>query len=231
MSTLRSLLVRSVLLAQEGDEPDILQTVARCAESVAQCRTVGILADGGWQNVGGGGRGLRPAEVRAAGAGVLGGRVALTSPEWAWAYLIPAAHGLPGFLVVSADAEPAESSQVLLQSVAHLAGLALASIQLRAGDRADAAALRADNLALRRGMQIYDRLAQVTMRGEGQNGIAKAVYEQLDWPPCGHRRRVRQPDFAWAGEDRPGQYRDGRDGQREPRLDRGHRGTRPGPRR
>ena len=218
MSTLRSLLVRSVLLAQEGDEPDILQTVVKCAESVAQCRAVGILADGGWQNVGAGGRGLRPAEVRAAGAGVLGGRVALTSPEWAWAYPIPAAHGRPGFLVVSADAEPAESSQVLLQSVAQLAGLALASIQLRAGDRADAAALRADNLALRRSMQIYDRLAQVTMRGEGQNGIAKAVYELT-----GHPAAIEDAFgnlIAWAGEDRPHQYRDGRDGEREPRLDR-----------
>ena len=106
----------------------------------------------------------------------------LADVPWVWAYPIPAAHSPAGSLVVSAAREPAESDRFLLQALAQQAGVALASARLHAGERAQAAELRAANLALRRSMEIHDRLTQVALRGEGQEGIARAVYELTDHP-------------------------------------------------
>ena len=197
----RSLLVRSLLLAQEADEADVLRAVSECAESMAQCRTVGILVDRTWQDVGCGGRGLSPDEVAAAGAVGGSGQLSVSGGESAWVYPIPAAHGQAGFLVVSCAREPAEDDRAVLQEAAEIAGLALASARERAGNRAVAAELRAAYLALQRSMEISERLARVTMRGEGQEGIATAIYD-LTEHPAGVQDMFGNL-IAWAGPGRP----------------------------
>jgi sugar diacid utilization regulator len=191
-AALRKLLMLSRLLTQQEDQARILQLVAKAAESLAACRTEGILLDQVWQDIGQQERQISSADVQcsalpAHGAQVDCARYGRTRTStghgaWAWAYPIPGASGGAGSLVVSADSELAEGEHFLLQSLAEHAGVALASARLHARQRAQAAELRAANLALRRSMEIHDRLTQVALRGEGEEGIAKAVYELTEHP-------------------------------------------------
>jgi len=195
-AALRKLLMLSRLLTQQEDQARILQLVAKAAESLAACRTEGILLDQEWQDIGDQERQIPAADVQcsalpAHGARVdcarrgrtgTGSRTGTGNGDWAWAYPIPAATGGVGCLIVSADCELAEGEHFLLQSLAEHAGVALASARLHARQRAQAAELRAANLALRRSMEIHDRLTQVALRGEGEEGIANAVYELTEHP-------------------------------------------------
>jgi sugar diacid utilization regulator len=165
------------------------------------CQTEGILLDQTWQDIGGRGHGLLPAEVASAAASGRGGLIIRAGVPWAWAYPIPASHGRAGYLVVGADQAPAEGDQFLLRSLAQHAGVALARARLHARERAQAAGLRAANLALRRSMEIHDRLTRVALRGEGQEGIARAVYELTE-----HAAGIEDSFgnlIAWAGPGRP----------------------------
>ena len=110
----------------------------------------------------------------------------------------------PAYLVVGADQEPAETERFLLQVLAQQAGVALANARLHAREREQAEQLRAANLALRRTMEIHDRLTQVALAGEGQDGIAQAVYELTGYPAAIEDRfgNLR----AWAGPGRPDHY-------------------------
>ncbi len=186
-AALRKLLMLSLQLTQQQDQARILQLVAKAAESLAVCHTEGILLDQVWQDIGQG-HPIPAADVRCATLPVHGARVNCVRESerqtgaWAWAYPIPAACGRAGCLVVSADSALAEREHFLLQSLAEHAGVALASARLHARERAQAAELRAANLALQRSMEIHDRLTQVALRGEGEEGIAKAVYELTEHP-------------------------------------------------
>ena len=64
--------------------------------------------------------------------------------------------------------------------------------------------LRVANLALRRTMEIHDRLTQVALEGQGQEGIAQAVHDLTGYPVAIEDRfgNLR----AWAGPGRPGSY-------------------------
>jgi sugar diacid utilization regulator len=201
LSNLRRLLTRSLMLTQQDDQAQILEQVASTAESLLRCQTEGVLLDQTWQDTGRGGHDLRPADVTQAARPVHGGRITLAGEPWAWAYPIPAVHGRAGYLVVSAAREPSESDRFLLQALAQQAGVALANAQLLARQRAQAAQLLAANLALRRSMEIHDRLTQVALRGEGQEGIAQAVYE-LTEHPVGIEDSFGNL-IAWAGPGRP----------------------------
>jgi sugar diacid utilization regulator len=189
-AALRKLLMLSRLLTQQEDQARILQLVAKSAESLTACRTEGILLDQVWQDVGRPERQISAADVQRSALPAHGarvncdrhGRTRTGNGAWAWAYPITAASGAAGCLVVSADCELAEGEHFLLQSLAEHAGVALASARLHASQRAQAAELRAANLALRRSMEIHDRLTQVALRGEGEEGIAKAVYELTEHP-------------------------------------------------
>jgi sugar diacid utilization regulator len=84
-------------------------------------------------------------------------------------------------------------------------------LMLAAGqaDRASVVAILADELGrarqeLGRSRQIHDRLTQVARRGEGQDGIAQAVYDLTARPAAIEDRfgNLR----AWAGPGRPGPY-------------------------
>ena len=181
-TALRKLLMLSLLLTQQQDQARILQLVAKAAESLAACRTEGIMLDQVWHDIGRYGPQIPAADVPCSALPAHGARVVSAGYAWAWAYPIPAASGRAGCLVVSADSELSEGEHFLLQSLAEHAGVALASARLHARERAQAAELRAANLALRRSMEIHDRLTQVALRGEGEEGIAKAVYELTEHP-------------------------------------------------
>jgi GAF domain-containing protein len=64
--------------------------------------------------------------------------------------------------------------------LAQQAAVALANARLHQREREQAEELQAANLALQRGMEIHDRLTRVALAGEGQEGIARAVYELTD---------------------------------------------------
>lgn len=200
-AALRRLLALSLRLTQQEDKGRILQLVTTAAESLVPCQTEGILLDQAWQDIGRRGHGLLPAEVASAAGSGRGGRIIRAGVPWAWAYPIPASHGRAGYLVVGADQAPAEGDQFLLRSLAQHAGVALARARLHARERAQAAGLRAANLALRRSMEIHDRLTRVALRGEGQEGIARAVYELTE-----HAAGIEDSFgnlIAWAGPGRP----------------------------
>ncbi len=201
IAALRKLLTLSLQLNMQDDQDRILELVGSAAESLVPCTTEGILLDLAWQEIGRQGCDLPPADVTRAARSSAGGRIAMDGQPWAWAYPIPAGHGWAGCLVVGAADEPSESDRLLLQALARQAGVALASARLHCRERAQAAGLRAANLALRRSMEIHDRLTQVALRGEGHDGITRAIYELTD-----HAAGIEDSFgnlISWAGPGRP----------------------------
>lgn len=215
-------LIQSWLLAQEEGQADILLLLAMSAESATRCQVVGILLDGTWQDSG---RGPPPAGLTATGPGWRGGQVTMAGAGWGWAYPIPAARGQAGYLVAGAPAEPPEGDRILLQEFAQLAAVMLASDRLRERDRAEVSELRAANLAMRQSMAVHDRLAQVTMRGQGQEGIARAVHE-LTGHPAGIEDAFGNL-VTWAGADRPDPHGAGHQRRQGRVLERMHAGRGP----
>ena len=74
--------------------------------------------------------------------------------------------------------------------------------------------LRLANLALVRSMEIHDRLTKVALGGEGQAGIAQAVYELTDRPAAIEDRFGNLLAWAWTGPARS--HPEGRPGRGEP---------------
>ena len=209
LSALRSLLVLAMLLTQQDSQATILNLVANAVESLGRCQLKGIYLDGLWQDVEVPGRGAAaegPPRTAAITAILLagGGQVELADVPWAWAYPLSSPHGPGGYLIVGAAGPLAESERFLLQVLAQHAAVALANAHLHHREREQAGELRVANLALRRGMEIHDRLTRVALAGEGQDGIARAVYELTD------RSAAIEDRFgnlrAWGGPDRPETY-------------------------
>src|SRR5580693_7655592 len=203
-SALRKLVLESLLLTEQDEPAHILALVASAAESLVACQAVGVILDGQWQDVGQRGRGMSPADVSTAGF-VAGDPVAAPGVPPAWAFPIPGSQ--PGCLVVAAAAQLADADKELLQSLARHAGVALASAGLRASERAQAAELRAANLALRHSMEIRDRLTQVALRGEGHEGIARAGPGQPGQPA--QRKPEHQAEMLQRASAARGPVRDG----------------------
>ena len=216
LSALRSMLVLAMLLTQQDSQDSILHYVAHAVESLGSCTTQGIFLDGRWQEVRLPGRTATslPAVIDAAD----GGPVTLAGVPWSWAYSLSSRHGPAGYLVVAAPAPPAESERFLLQVLAQQAGVALASARLHSREREQAEQLRLANLALMRSMEIHDRLTKVALEGEGQAGIARAVYDLTDRPAAIEDRFGNL--LAWAGPDRPDPYPKTGPAQQDRLLDR-----------
>src|ERR1700761_3155843 len=217
LSALRSLLVLAMLLTQQQSQAAIADVVANAVRSLGGCQLEGIYFDGRWQDVKVPGR-AAAAEDLAGNAAVParllpgGGQVELAGVPWAWAYPLASPHGPGGYLVVGAAGPPADSERFLLQLLAQQAARALATAPLHQRERERAGELQVANLSLRRGIEIHDRLTRVALADEGQEGIARAVYELTD------RSAAIEDRFgnlrAWAGPDRPETY---------PRADPGRR--------
>ena len=209
LSALRSLLVLAMLLTQQDSQATILNMVANAVESLGRFQLRGIYFDGLRQDVPEPCRGAAavsplPAELVAGGLPPGGGRVELAGLPWGWAYSLSSPYGPGGYLIVGAAGPPAESEHFLLQVLAQQAAGALANAHLHHREREQAGELQVANLALRRGMEIHDRLTRVALADEGQDGIARAVHELTG------RSAVIEDRFgnlrAWAGPDRPGTY-------------------------
>jgi sugar diacid utilization regulator len=223
LSALRSMLVLAMLLTQQDSQDSILHYVANAVGSLGSCTTEGIFLDGRWQDVRIPGRkaATLPAVIDAAE----GGQVTLADVPWSWAYSLSSRNGPAGYLIVGAPAPPAESERFLLQVLAQQAGVALANARLRSQEREQAEELRVANFALMRSMEIHERLTKVALGGEGQAGIAQAVYELTARPAA------IEDSFgnllAWAGPDRPDPYPKADPVQRDRLLNRAV--TAPGP--
>ena len=216
LSALRSMLVLAMLLTQQDSQDSILHYVANAVESLGSCTTEGIFPDGLWQEVRLPGR--EAARLPAVDDAAEGGPVTLADVPWSWAYSLSSRHGPAGYLVVGAPAPPAESERFLLQVLAQQAGVALASARLHSREREQAEELRLANFALVRSMEIHDLLTKVALEGEGQAGIARAVYELTDRPAAIEDRFGNL--LAWAGPDRPDPYPKTGPAQRDRLLDR-----------
>jgi sugar diacid utilization regulator len=201
----RSALSRLLALSACADDyASIARTVACAVDAIGPCRAEGILLDGRWQDIG-----VRHREPGHDGLGRIvpaadSRRVDLAGVPWAWAYPMPEPGLAAGCLVVGAACEPAADEVLLLQILAQQATAALAAARLRGRAEQQAAELQRAEAALRRRMQVHDRLTQVAQRSEGQDGIARAVYELTGLPAgiedrSGHLR-------AWAGPGRPDPY-------------------------
>jgi sugar diacid utilization regulator len=204
LSALRSLLVLSMLLTRQDDEAGILHLVASAVQSFGHCVTERILLDGRWTEVRRPHHELTGPDLTGTVLPLEGASFRLHDVPWAWAYSLSSPGGPTGFLVVGADQEPAETERFLLQVLAQQAGVALANARLHTRERDQAEQLRTSNLALRRTMEIHDRLTQVALTGEGQEGIAQAVYDLTGYPAAIEDRfgNLR----AWAGPGRPDPY-------------------------
>jgi len=203
LGALTNLLALSPLIVQRNDRARILDLAASAAESCPGCTVTGIVLGGAWQEVGRRGCGAAAADVVRAAGRASGAAITLPGIGQARAYRIPGKHGSGGFLVVSTTGEAAAEDQRLLQAIAHHVGLALENARLHACEREQAAELRAANVALRRSLEIHDRLTQVALRGEGHDGLAQAIYELT-----GHPAGIEDPHgnvIAWAGPGRPDQ--------------------------
>ena len=209
LSALRSLLVLAMLLTQQDSQATILDVVCERGRIAGAVSLKGIYFDGRWQDVRVPGRGaaVEGPPSTAVITAILppgGGQVELADVPWAWAYPLSSPHGPGGYLIVGAAGPLAESEHFLLHMLAQHAASALANAHLHHRDRERAGELQVANLALRRGMEIHDRLTRVALADEGQDGIARAVYELTD------RSAAIEDRFgnlrAWAGPDRPETY-------------------------
>jgi sugar diacid utilization regulator len=193
-----------MLLTRQDDEGGILNLVAGAVESLGPCHTERIFLDGRWTEV-------RLPQHEPAGPDLAqavpsqdGLRFELTGVPWSWAYSMSIPRGQSVYLVVGAEHEPAEGERFLLQLLAQQAGVALGNARLHAREREQAERLRLANLALQQTMEIHDRLTQAAMQGDGQEGIAQAVYDLTGYPAAIEDRFGNLQ--AWAGPGRPSRY-------------------------
>lgn len=215
VSALGSLLM---VPAGQDDQTEMVQKVAGAVGTLGPCQAEGIFLDGQWQGIRSAGPDPAAAGLRGVVLSAGGGRVELAGVSWAWAYPMPDPSGTTGYLVVGAGREPAADERLLLEILARQAGAALANTRLHSRERQQAAQLRTASEALHRSREIHDRLTQVAQRGEGQDGIARAVLELTG-------RAVAIEDRfgnlrAWAGPGRRSTYPRDDPGHRDALLDR-----------
>jgi sugar diacid utilization regulator len=201
IAKLQGLLALGRLMMENRDEHALLGLAGSSVRSLGPFQLLGIhLADRGWAAV----PGTRPhANVASDLEQQLhrlpppGGRLVDTGDGWAWAYALDSADGLIGHLAIASDTEPALWAEFLVGILAQQTSIALANSRLYASQRAQAAELQSTLAALERSVAIHERLTEVAIRGEGEQGIALALYELTGWQvviedPHGNVR-------AWAG--------------------------------
>lgn len=206
LSDLRALLALSMLLAEAADEDDILELAAEAVPTLTGCNVEGIyIGDGHWRHT------MTPCDGlalqaylqdRMATLGRMGGPVDIPVRPWAWAYPMHSVSGSAGFVVVSAAASPHSHHQFQLRLLAQQAGLALTNLRLRLRERRVAAEQATLNAkleetvgALRRGMEIHERLTEAAASGVGVEGITRVVHQLTGLPVivedrAGHRQAM-----------------------------------------
>jgi sugar diacid utilization regulator len=219
LSSLQGLLVLSMRMTESADDQEILRLAATAIPSVGRCRLVGVyLVDEDASTVSNSTlRGAPPPEedvlvkAQLAVVGTAGGPVGLADAAWGWAYPLRSLGGNYGYLVAAADGPPAAHEQFLLRVLAQQAGIALANARSHQREREIASELRAANAALgdtvaalERSTVIHDRLTQVAVAGEGQEGIARALNQLTGFSVAIEDRHGNL--VTWAGEGQPDPY-------------------------
>jgi DNA-binding PucR family transcriptional regulator len=236
LSNLQGLLVLAMLMTESGDEQQILRLATSSVAGLARCRLEGVHLHGdGWRFTAGSCRtGTTRAivERQLQGLGSLGGAVKVPGRPWGCAYPLRSLAGELGTLVVTAEEAPATAEQFLLRVLAQQAGVALANARLHAQERSASEELAKVNTtlaetvhALRRSMDIHQRLTKVAISGEGQEGIARAVHELTGYPVAVEDRYGNLR--AWAGPHQPDPYPKDLPSRREDLLRRALSSTRP----
>lgn len=236
LSNLQGLLVLAMLMTESGDEEQILRLATSSVSGLARSRPEGVYLTGeGWRWTAasfGQETGRLAVERQLPGLGSLGGEVEVPGRSWGWAYPLRSLAGDVGFLIVSAEEASVPAEQFLLRVMAQQAGMGLANARLHAQERATAEELAKVNStlgatvhALRRSMEIHERLTKVAMSGEGQEGIARAVHELTGYPVAIEDRYGNLR--AWAGPVRPDPYPKDSTGRREELLRRALAGEHP----
>jgi sugar diacid utilization regulator len=191
-------------MTDSDDEASIVQLATTSMPSLGRAWLVGLYRlDGGWRGS------VAPApsaelERRLTVIPDTGGLVDVPAAVWGRAYPLHSLDVHIGFLVVAGDEVPSEDEQYTLRVLAQQTGMALAGADLQARQRLIAAELLEANTALDRSAAIHARLSEVAVSGEGQKGIASALYNLT-----GHAVAVedRQGNLlAWAGPHRPEPY-------------------------
>jgi sugar diacid utilization regulator len=201
------LLVLSMLMTRLGDEEQILRMASTAVQSLGPCRSEAIYLDGSWHPAGTPSDADCRRKVLESETGALGSQGGpMPAPEggWSWAYSLSSPGGPAGYLVVTAAHPPRDYEQFLLQVLAQQTGVALANARLHVIERHTADELWTANVALRRSMEIHQRLTEVAVRGEGQDGIARAVHQLTGYPVAVEDRYGNLR--AWAGPNQPHPY-------------------------
>jgi sugar diacid utilization regulator len=220
LSNLYSLFVLSMMLFDGRESEDVLRLAATSVPSLCRCavQTSYLWADGTFVRC--------PAEQDADPAldghvSTLhggGGRVSLDDGDWRWAFVLRGLGGPTGCLVVHAAAEPTADDFFLLKVLAQQTAAALANAQLLQRERRQGMELRrvvgereaANNelsatvSRLRQQTTVHEVLTNVSASGEGEPGIADALYKLTSLPVAIEDRfgNLR----AWAGPGRPDPY-------------------------
>jgi sugar diacid utilization regulator len=212
LTNLRALLVLSILMTESADDGQILRLAASSASSLGAWRIAGFLIGGAWRT-GTRTTGAMSAEVtdQLRALPETGGPLTILGSAWAWAYPMRSIAGPLGYMVVCAAHEPPVDEQFLAQVVAQQTGVAVSNARLHARERETALELAQTNEALeetvgalRRGMEIHQRLTRVAAAGDGSAGIAEALHDLTGLPVAVEDRYGNLS--AWAGPGKPSPY-------------------------
>jgi sugar diacid utilization regulator len=221
MSRLRGLFVLSMMMPADRSEEEILRLTTTSVPSLGPCQTLAgyLLRDGRLTRYVVGCPDPDPmldAQVEALGG--MDGAIVVENHDWAWAYPLRGLGGLRGYLVVSAAMPPSEDEHLLLRLLGQQTGAALASAtayleQLRQAQElrtlTEELATTNEQLAatvsqLARQTEIHEVLNKVSVTGDGEQGIARAVHRLTGLPVA--VEDVFGNLHAWAGPDRPQPY-------------------------
>jgi sugar diacid utilization regulator len=193
---LQAMMVLSTAMADADDEGEILRLARDALASFKGCQFVGMfLVDGGWYAEEG--RPSAPAQTFAdiatqlAAVGSAGGAVDVGPAAWGWAYAVRRSSADFAFFVVRADSEPPAVDRFLLRVLAQQIGVAFGNAIALGDQRRLASALLSSyedlvrsNGVLERSAAFQDRLTSVVAAGEGQQGIARSLWELTGFPVC-----------------------------------------------
>lgn len=236
LSKLQGLFVLAQLMAESRDEDHLVRLAGSAVPSLGPFRLLGVhLRDKGWCEVA---DALASPQVKAdmerQAARLTSGRAPMVAScrGSAWAYALRSLEGVLGHLVVAADSEPTAWAHFMLGTLAQQTAIALVNARLYAEQRAQAIELQVANSALattvsalERGTAIHERLTQVAVGGEGEEGIARALHDLTGWPVAIEDRYGNLR--AWGGPGRPDPYPKGSQAAREELVRRARDAGRP----
>ena len=180
---MHAVVVLSQVLARSRSPKQIVHLATTAVPAVARCRTLGLfhpVSSGAYFEV-------APVELRSQllRAGPRGGDLELPHDEWCHAFpLATSGRDDRPFFVVAAEREPSDHEKFLVAALAQTCGLAISNAELLETVRASATTTSALNAqlettvaSLRKAMQIHQRLNDVAVGQQGENGVATALFE------------------------------------------------------